>query len=81
MPADHFVRDGKEAAVRTICTFDSRFFTDTTNPFIATRRRITGSPGLPALETAGINIFPSSEKRLKQLYLGSGWRTVCDKGA
>jgi hypothetical protein len=71
MPADHFVGDLKEAAIGAIRAFDSRFFTDATNPFIGAGGRVAGFPGLSALETAGINILPAPEQRSKQLYLGS----------
>jgi len=72
MPADHFIRDWKKAALWTIRAFDARLFADTGNPLIGAGGRITGFPGFPALETAGINIFPPPEKGSKQLDLGSG---------
>src|SRR5260370_41628423 len=78
MPADHFVSDLKKAAVRTIRAFDPRFLADATNPFICTCRRITGFPGLPALEATRINILPAPEKRPKKLYLCRGWTPVFD---
>src|SRR5260221_9764937 len=72
MPGDHFVGDGQKAAVRTISAFDSRLFTNATNPFITAGRRITGFPGPPALETARIHILPAPEKRSEQGYLRGG---------
>jgi hypothetical protein len=81
VPTNHFISNLKKAAVWTIGAFDSRLFTDPTNPFIGACRRITGFPGLLALETAGINILPAPEKRSKQFYLGSGRGMICDRGA
>ena len=81
MPADHFVSDMKKAAIGTFRAFDARLFTDSANLFVGAGGGITGFPRFPALETAGIDIFSAPEKRSKQLYLGSGWRIVCDGGA
>jgi len=79
MPADHFIRDLKEAAIGTIRAFDSQLFADAANPFIRASGSVAGFAGLPTLETAGINILPAPEKRSKQLYLGCWWRTVRDR--
>ena len=81
MPADHFVSDLKKAAIGTIRAFDSRLFADAANPFIGAGRRIAGFPGPPALESPGINILSAPEKRSKQLYLGSRWRMIRNRGA
>jgi len=81
MPGDHFVSDLKKPAIWTIGAFDSWFFTDITNPFIGAGRRIAGFSGLSALKTAGIDILSAPEERSKQLYLGSRWRMVRDRGA
>ena len=81
MPADHFVGDLKEAAIRAVRAFDLRLFADATNPFIGAGRRVAGLPGFPTLETAGINILPSPEQRSKQLDLGRRRRMVCDRVA
>ncbi len=61
MPANHLIGDRKKAAIGTIGAFDSRFLTDTWNPFIAASRRVTGFPGFAALEPSGINIFPAAK--------------------
>ena len=79
MPADHFIRDWKKAALKTIRAFDARLLTDTGNPFIGAGGRITGLPGFPALETAGINVFPAPEKRSKQRDLGGGRGLIGDR--
>jgi hypothetical protein len=62
MPADDFVGDLKKPAIWTIGAFDARLFTNAANPFIGAGRRVAGLPGLPALETAGIDILSASEK-------------------
>src|SRR5882724_1297015 len=80
MPADHVVSDRKKAPIGTVRAFDSRLLTDTTNPFIRAGGRITGFPGLSALEAAGINILSPAKERSKQLYFGGGRRIVCDGG-
>jgi hypothetical protein len=62
MPADYLVSDRQKATIKTIRAFDSRLFADAANPLIRAGRRITGPPGIPALEAAGINILPAPEK-------------------
>lgn len=70
LASNDFICDLKEAAIWTIAAFDSRLFTDATNPFVRAGQRISGLSSLPALEAARINIFSPSEKRAKQGYFG-----------
>jgi hypothetical protein len=78
MPTDDLFSELKEAAVRAIGAFDPRLLTDATDPFIGTRRRITGFSGFPAFETARINILPATKKRAKQADLLGWQRRIAD---
>lgn len=72
MPADHRVCDLKQAAVGTIGALDFWFLANTPDPFIRACRLVTGLPGLPALETAGINVRPPAKQRPEQFNFGIG---------
>ena len=79
MPADHLVRDRKQAAVGTIGALDFWFLANSPDPFIRASRLVTGLPRLSALETAGINVRPPAKQRPEQFNLGVRWRIFCDR--
>jgi hypothetical protein len=52
--------------VRAVAAFDPGLFTNTADPLIAASRGIAGTSGLPALESAWIDILTPSEKRAEE---------------
>jgi hypothetical protein len=66
MTANYVVRDREESAVVTLRTFDLRLLTDASDPFVGTDWRVTNLAGLPAFETAWIDILATSEQRSEE---------------
>ena len=62
VPADDLIGDGKESTVRTVGAFDARFLTDSANPLVRAGGCIAGPPGLPALESARIDVIATTKR-------------------
>jgi hypothetical protein len=76
---NHFVGDGKKAAMRASGAFDLGLLAQASRPFVGTRGLIAGFAGLVALEATRIDIVASTKKRAKQTDLGFGRGAMMDK--
>ena len=72
VPVNHFVGDGKKAAMRASGAFDLGLLAQASRPLVGTRRLIAGLAALAALEATRIDIVASTEERAKQSDLGFG---------
>jgi hypothetical protein len=66
MPANAFVRYGKETLVRTIRALNPWLFADAAHPFVSADGRIPALTGLSVLESARVNVFSPPEEGSKQ---------------
>lgn len=62
VPADHFIGDREEGAMRAVRALDSGLFADAAHPFVATGGRVTGASDPLVFETPGIEFLASSEQ-------------------
>ncbi len=76
MPLNRIVSYGKKTLVGAFETFDSGLFADSLDPFITAHWRIAGPAGLPAFETARVNIFAPTKQRTEEGNFGLGRGTL-----
>src|SRR2546426_5236119 len=69
VPTNHFIGHWKKTLVLAVRALDSRLLADASNPFIAAGRRVTRSPGFPALEPPRINVVSTTEERAEKFDL------------
>jgi hypothetical protein len=62
VPANDVVGNGKEPTMGTYRALDSRLLADAAHPFVRAGRSVPGLPGLPALESARINVRAAAEE-------------------
>ena len=80
MPGDYLICDPEELTVWAIRALDAGLFTNATNPFVAASGRVTSAACFVAFESTGIDIFPASEERTKEVNLSRRRRLICYQG-
>jgi len=70
VPPDYFVTQRKELSILALRALDSWLLTDTSNPFVTARRRVTRSAGFSTFESPRINVVPPTEQRPEEPNLG-----------
>ena len=69
---DGLVGYGQEPAIGALDALDGTLVAQSPRPFVGAGWLVSGFPGLPALEPAGIDVIPSPEKGAEQGNLGFG---------
>jgi hypothetical protein len=66
VPSNYVIRQGEKAAVGTLAAFDPGLFADSSDPFIGARGCVARFAGLPAFESARVDVFTATKKRAEE---------------